>query len=117
VLPAQVPLADARLQHAHARCALDARSGDPASSARGPAALGDRLHQPYRAHLYPRSAELVSGAAALGRWGNDLGAGPTVLVWVERAAAAEVAGSARRAAAAWAELLRVDFVSGGAAVS
>ena len=62
---------------AQARAALPARSRSPTPSAtsrsvaklvlglsRGDwelvgAGLGDRLHQPYRAHLYPRSAELV----------------------------------------------------------
>ena len=36
-------------------------------------ALGDRLHQPYRAHLYPRSAELLdSRPGARGARGDDL---------------------------------------------
>ena len=40
----------------------------------------------YRAHLYPRSAELrARGPRTLGALGATIsGAGPTVLVWVER---------------------------------
>ena len=46
------------------------------------AGLRDRLHQPYRAHLYPRSAELLERAPSLGALGATIsGAGPTVLVW------------------------------------
>ena len=46
------------------------------------AGLDDRLHQPHRAHLYPRSAELVERARELGALGATIsGAGPTVLVW------------------------------------
>ena len=49
------------------------------------AGLGDRLHQPYRAHLYPRSAELVERAADYGALGATIsGAGPTVLIWCRR---------------------------------
>ena len=46
------------------------------------AGLDDRLHQPRRAHLYPRSAELLERARGLGALGATIsGAGPTVLVW------------------------------------
>ena len=49
------------------------------------AGLGDRLHQPYREHLYPRSAEIVAHAAEHGALGATIsGAGPTVLVWCRR---------------------------------
>ena len=115
VLPAQVPLADAVYNTAHgALLMLGLATGELELVARG---LGDRLHQPYRAHLYPRSAELVTRAAALGALGATIsGAGPTVLVWVERAAAVQVAAALHEHVAAWAEVLRVDFVSGGAAV-
>lgn len=49
------------------------------------AGLGDRLHEPYRAHLYPRSAEVVAEAAAHGALGATIsGAGPTVLIWCRK---------------------------------
>ena len=115
-LPAQVPLSDAVYNTAHgALLMLGLATGELELVARG---LGDRLHQPYRAHLYPRSAELVASATALGALGASIsGAGPTVLVWVERAAAAEVAGALHERAAAWADVLAVEFVSAGAEVS
>jgi len=115
-LPAQVPLSDAVYNTAHgALLMLGLATGELELVARG---LGDRLHQPYRAHLYPRSAELVAGATALGALGATIsGAGPTVLVWVERAAAAEVARALHERAAAWADVLRVEFVNAGAEVS
>jgi len=63
-LPASVPLADAVYNTAHgALLMLGLAGGDDELVARG---LGDMLHQPYRAHLYPRSAELL-GSARSGR--------------------------------------------------
>ena len=102
-LPAAVPLTDAVYNTAHgALLMLGLAGADFELVARG---LGDRLHQPYRAHLYPRSAELLAGARALGALGATIsGAGPTVLVWVERAAAADVERALRELAAAWAEV-------------
>ena len=68
-LPAQVPMADAVHNVAHARCW---RSAWPAAtgiwSARG---LDDRLHQPHRAHLYPRSVELAERAPRARRARRD----------------------------------------------
>jgi homoserine kinase len=115
VLPASVPLADAVYNTAHgALLMLGLLTGDPALVARG---LGDLLHQPYRAHLYPRSAELVRSAAQLGALGATIsGAGPTVLVWVERKAAAHVAAQLRERVGTWAQVLEAAFVSGGAEV-
>ena len=80
-LPAEVPLADAVFNVAHARAAR----ARPRARRLGPgrrAASHDRLHQPRRAHLYPRSMELVERARELGALGATIsGAGPTVLVW------------------------------------
>ena len=62
--------------------------GDLGLVARG---LGDRIHQPRRAHLYPRSWELVQGARDLGALGATIsGAGPTVLVWCDLASTGAV---------------------------
>ena len=115
-LPAQVPLGDAVYNTAHAALLmLGLATGDFGLVGRG---LGDRLHQPYRAHLYPRSAELVAGATALGALGATIsGAGPTVLVWVEGAAAAAVARALEERVGAWADVLAAEFVSAGAEVS
>jgi homoserine kinase len=115
-LPAQVPLADAVYNTAHgALLMLGLAGADFELVVRG---LGDRLHQPYRAHLYPRSAELVEQATALGALGATIsGAGPAVLVWVERATTRSVAQALRERAAGWAQVLAVGFVSAGAEVS
>ncbi len=114
-LPAQIPLGDAVYNTAHgALLMLGLATGDLGLVGRG---LGDRLHQPYRAHLYPRSAELVAGATALGALGATIsGAGPTVLVWVERAAAPAVARALEEHVGAWADVLAAEFVSAGAEV-
>jgi homoserine kinase len=79
-LPEAVPMADATFNVAHAALlTLGLSRGDWDLVARG---LADRLHQPHRAHLYPRSMEIVAQARELGALGATIsGAGPTVLVW------------------------------------
>ena len=73
-------MADAVYNVAHASLlVLGLARGDLELVGRG---LDDRLHQPRRAHLYPRSMELVRDARALGALGATIsGAGPTVLFW------------------------------------
>jgi homoserine kinase len=79
--------------------------------------LGDRLHQPHRAHLYPRSAELVADAASLGALGATIsGAGPSVLVWTHYAATGSVYARLVERAEGWADVLRVPFEEHGADV-
>ncbi len=79
-LPEQVPIADAVANVASAATltlGLATSDWDLIS-----AGLRDRLHQPYRAHLYPRAAALLDRARGLGALGATIsGAGPTVLVW------------------------------------
>ena len=61
-LPSRIPVADAVFNIAHASLlVLGLARGDLGLVARG---LGDRIHQPRRAHLYPRSWELVQQARA-----------------------------------------------------
>ncbi len=114
-LPASVPLGDAVYNTAHgALLMLGLAGGDLELLRRG---LHDRLHQPYRAHLYPRSAELLRDAAELGALGATIsGAGPTVLVWVEHRAAGALVEALRERVAGWAAVLEVPFVAGGAEV-
>jgi homoserine kinase len=114
-LPAQVPMADAVHNVAHvALLTLGLARGDWDLVARG---LEDRLHQPHRAHLYPRSAELVRDARALGALGATIsGAGPTVLVWTHYEQTAAVSAALRERAEGWADVLRVPFESQGAYV-
>ena len=81
------------------------------------AALHDRLHQPYRAHLYPRSAELVERAPALGALGATIsGAGPTVLVWSHFEQTGGLVEQLGRECRGWAKVMRVPFESQGADV-
>ena len=112
-LPAQVPLSDAVANVAAAsRLVLGLASADAELVAAG---LGDRLHQPYRAHLYPRSAELVEHAPEIGALGATIsGAGPTVLVWVRSQDAQRVAATLAQDAEGWAQVLRVPFEPRGA---
>jgi homoserine kinase len=79
-LPEQVPLADAVHNAAHAALlVLGLARGDLDLVARG---LDDRLHQPRREGLYPRSMELLRRARELGAVGASIsGAGPAVLFW------------------------------------
>jgi homoserine kinase len=114
-LPAQVPLGDAvRNVASVSKLVLGLVTGDFELVAAG---LGDRLHQPYRAHLYPRSMELVARAPEIGALGATIsGAGPTVLVWVRTADAAHIASLLAEDADGWAEVLRVPFEPVGAQV-
>jgi homoserine kinase len=81
-MPDSVPLADAVHNTSHAALlVLGLARGDLDLVARG---LSDRLHQPRRAELYPRSMELLSQARELGAVGASIsGAGPTVLFWCD----------------------------------
>jgi homoserine kinase len=81
------------------------------------AGLRDRLHQPHRAHLYPRSAALLSDARDYGALGATIsGAGPTVLVWCTLDQTGPVMERLKRAADGWAQVLRAPFESHGADV-
>jgi homoserine kinase len=81
------------------------------------AGLCDRLHQPHRAHLYPRSAELLERATAMGALGATIsGAGPTVLVWSHYEQTGNVVEALARATRDWATVIRAPFESRGADV-
>lgn len=115
VLPRQVPLADAVFNVA--RVALLTRGlmvPDWELIAEG---LEDRLHQPARAGLFPRSAALLERARAVGALGATIsGAGPTVLVWTQFEQTGGVMAALAREAGGWARVLRVTFESRGARV-
>ena len=114
-LPEVVPIADAAFNVAEtAKLILGLQTADWDLIA---GALGDRLHQPYRAHLYPRSAELLDSARELGALGATIsGAGPTVLVWTHYEQTGVVLGRLARAAEGWADVIRAPFESHGADV-
>jgi homoserine kinase len=115
-LPAEVPLADATYNTAHAATlALGLARGDLTLIARG---LRDRLHQPHRRHLYPRSMELVERAGELGALGATIsGAGPTVLFWVFFEQTGALVERLRNEVGDWAEIRRLNFVAMGADVA
>jgi homoserine kinase len=112
-LPATVPLADAVFNVGSASLlVLGLARGDLALVARG---LDDRLHQPPRTPLYPRSMELVASARSLGALGATIsGAGPTVLLWTRAEEADAVAAAAGEAVSTWADVHRVGFATAGA---
>jgi homoserine kinase len=114
-LPARIPVSDAVFNVGHASLlVLGLERGDLGLIARG---LGDRIHQPRRAHLYPRSWELVQRARSLGALGATIsGAGPTVLVWCDFESTGAVAARLEGETDGWAEVRRVGFASGGADV-
>lgn len=115
-LPEKVPLHDAAANVGHgALLVLGLTSGDWDMVS---AALQDRLHQPYRAHLYPRSADLVARARKLGALGATIsGAGPTVLVWTHYEQTGGVMERLRAEAEGWATVLRAPFEPHGADVT
>ena len=113
-LPAEVPLSDAVHNIAHVSLlTLGLARDDFSLIARG---LADRLHQDRRAHLYPRSIELIAAARELGAIGATIsGAGPSVLFWCHW----EQTGTLMEAL--WTEaadciVRRVQFSPGGAEV-
>jgi homoserine kinase len=114
-IPAEVPLAEAVANvSAAALLVLGLRSADLDLVGRG---LHDRLHQPYRRELYPRSMQIVDAAAELGAVGATIsGAGPTVLVWTTWEEAGGVAAALKERAEGWAEVRRLPFEPLGADV-
>jgi len=114
-LPDTVALADAVFNVGRAaRLVRGLSTGDLDLVSEG---LDDRLHQPYRAHLYPRSSELVVRARSLGALGATIsGAGPTVLVWARREQTDGLMRELDRLAGGWAAVMRASFESRGAEV-
>ena len=114
-LPPEVPFADAVSNvAAAAQLALGIERSDLALIRRG---LADRLHQPHREALYPRSMELVRAAAGMGALGATIsGAGPTVLVWSFWQDTGKVVAAIEKWADGWASVLRVPFSPIGADV-
>jgi homoserine kinase len=114
-IPVEVPLADAVANvSAASRLVLGLHRPDLDLVAAG---LADRIHQPRRRELYPRSMELVDDAAELGALGATIsGAGPTVLVWTTWQEAGNVAEALERRCAGWAEIRRLPFCPHGADV-
>ena len=113
-LPSEVPLDDAVHNAAHsALLVLGLMEGDLDLVARG---LDDRIHQPRREHLYPRSMELLRRARELGAVGASIsGAGPAVLFWCQWQQTGALVENLRQAAPEC-EIKRAPFSPGGADV-
>jgi homoserine kinase len=107
-LPPEVPMSDAVFNVGHAALlTLGLARGEWDLVAAG---LRDRLHEPRRAHLYPRSMELAECARELGALGATIsGAGPTVLVWTHYDQTGAVLEGLRRAAGDEADVFRAPF--------
>ena len=114
-LPGDVPLEDAVANVAAASLlVLGLQQADLNLVARG---LRDRLHQPHRSALYPRSMEVVEAAREMGALGATIsGAGPTVLVWTTWQDTGKVVEELQRRAGDWAEVRRLPFTPHGADV-
>ena len=109
-LPAEVPMADAVHNVGHASLLMLGLAADDLSLVgRG---LSDRLHQPRRERLYPRSMELLRQARELGAIGASIsGAGPTVLFWSHWEQTGTVIDAVREAAPDC-DVRRVQFAPG-----
>jgi homoserine kinase len=114
-LPETVPLSDAVFNVAHASMlTAGLLQADWDLIAAG---LADRLHQPYRADLYPRSAELLERAVSFGALGATVsGAGPSVLFWCRYDQTGTVVERLRAEADGWAAVQRAPFEPQGADV-
>jgi homoserine kinase len=114
-IPAEVPL-DAAVANvaAASRLVLGLQRADLDLVAAG---LADRIHQPRRRDLYPRSMQLVDDAGQLGALGATIsGAGPAVLVWTTWQEAGKVTEALEDRCADWAEIRRLPFSPLGADV-
>jgi homoserine kinase len=114
-IPAEVPLADAVANvSAATQLVLGLERADLDLVALG---LADRIHQPRRRDLYPRSMEIVEAAEELGALGATIsGAGPTVLVWTTWQGTGMVVENLKRRCGDWAEVRRLPFTPHGADV-
>jgi homoserine kinase len=114
-IPAEIPVADAVANVAAASLlVLGIQRSDLTLIQRG---LRDGIHQPRRAHLYPRSMELVEQAGELGAIGATIsGAGPSVLLWTFWQSTGKVVEALRERTEGWAEVHRSPFSPLGADV-
>jgi homoserine kinase len=114
-LPIEVAVTDAVANIAAAsQLVLGIERSDLTLISRG---LADRLHQPNRAALYPRSMELLAEARDLGAIGATIsGAGPGLLFWCFWQDTGKVTEALRERVGDWAEIRRTPFTPLGADV-
>ena len=116
-LPPEVPMGDAVFNVGRASLlVLGLARGDLDLVARG---LEDRLHQPRRASLYPRSMD--AGRAARGSWARwaprSPGRGRRCWCGCGRRTRRRCRGAARGEAAGWARVMALPFAAGGVEVA
>jgi homoserine kinase len=114
-MPIQVAVTDAVANIAAAsQLVLGIERSDLTLISRG---LADRLHQPNRAGIYPRSMELLAEARDLGAIGATIsGAGPGLLFWCFWQDTGKVTKALRERVGEWAEIRRAPFTPLGADV-
>jgi len=114
-MPIEVPVTDAVANiAAAAQLVLGIERSDLTLISRG---LADRLHQPNRAGIYPRSMELLAEANDLGAIGATIsGAGPALLFWCFWQDTGKVMEALRERVGDWAEIRRTPFSPLGADV-
>ncbi len=99
ILPREVPRADAVFNHSRVGLLVAALSQARPELLR--VAMQDRLHQPYRARLFPPMDALIQAGLAGGAWGACLsGAGSAILAIASAQKAESAAASMREKAAA-----------------
>ena len=113
-MPDELPVADAVHNVGHAALLVLGLARDDFSLiGRG---LRDRMHQPRRRSLYPRSMELVDRAEELGAVGATIsGAGPAVLFWCHWQQTGGLVENLKKQAPDC-EIRRATFAPGGADV-
>ena len=111
-IPAEVPVSDLVANvGAAATLVLGLQTADLDLVAAG---LEDKLHQPRRRELYPRSMEIVDSAREMGALGATIsGAGPTVLVWTTWQDTGQVSVALEERCSGWAEVKRLPFTPHG----
>ncbi len=114
-MPDRVPVSDAVANIAAAsQLVLGIERSDLTLISRG---LADRIHQPNRAGIYPRSMELLAEARDMGAIGATIsGAGPAVLFWCFWQDTGKVTEALRERVGGWAEIRRSPFTQLGADV-
>jgi homoserine kinase len=118
ILPKEVPRADAVFNHSRVGLLVAALTQHRSDFLR--VAMQDRLHQPYRAKIFPEMGELIQSGIDGGAWGACLsGAGSAILALASRAKAEAVAASMTRKAEALkvpGRALTLEIPSAGAKV-
>jgi len=114
-MPTEVAVTDAVANIAAAsQLVLGIERSDLTLISRG---LADRLHQPHRAGLYPRSMELLAESHDMGAIGATIsGAGPGLLFWCFWQDTGKVMEALRERVGDWAEIRRTPFTPLGADV-